>query len=78
MSYFNMVESKTFKETTAELERVETAVLDAENISDSIFRMEYTWDFLKLGEDRDLIAWALSHSESRIRAWHYERGDVDR
>ena len=78
MSYFNMVGSKTFKETTSELERLETALLDAENISDSIFRMEYTWDFLKLGEDRDKIAWALSHSEPRIRAWHYERGDVDR
>jgi hypothetical protein len=79
MSYYNMVESQNYiKEATKELEKIEPALLSAENISDSIFKMEYTWDFLKLARDRDKIAWALSLCDSRIRAWHYDRGVVDR
>jgi hypothetical protein len=33
--------------------------------------MEYACDFLKLCEEQDNIAWALSRSEPRIRSRHY-------
>jgi hypothetical protein len=80
MSCFNMVESEKFtKKTTVELEKYQPALLlNAENISDSIFKMEYTWDFLKLTGEREKIAWALSHCDSRIKAWQYSRGTSDK
>lgn len=76
MSYLNMVESsKTYIKTTRELEKEDQSVhLDTDNITDSIFRIEYTWEFLKIERDKEKIAWLLSHSDHRIKVWHQEIG----
>ena len=70
---YNMVEStKEHKEDEEELVKNKSAELRVDNLINSIMRMEYSWEFLKLTCQKEKLAYALSHSEWKILQW-YER-----
>ena len=48
-----------------------------DKLLDSILRMEYSWEFMKLRDDRGKIKWALSHADFKIVQWNDRRGFVD-
>ena len=79
MSYLNMVERLKFLEdTTKVLDKPKTVRLRADNITDSIFKMEYLPEFLHLSRDQEKIAWALSSSDAKIISWHERRGKYEK